>query len=172
MSANCVMSASNRSESGYERPHAVPYFVDIVTSGLFVHTTRCSALRDAYARDTRPPRHDDIHERSPGPLYQLVSMPTGVCATSCVARAWSASGPMPNSSWGVDAVVVVVVAGGVVEVGGVVGLGVLGARTGMQAATAAATTTVAITNLARDIVVLREPGADLTFRCRKHRANP
>ena len=43
---------------------------------------------------------DDIQARSPGPLYQLVSMPSRLSRARRVCTALSASGPIPNSSFG------------------------------------------------------------------------
>src|SRR5262245_43347519 len=101
------MSPRNRSDRGYERPQAVPYFVGNDTSGSPAHTIRCSALPDAYACGTRFVRQPVIQFKSPGPLYQLVSIFTGASWTKRVFSAPSASGPMPNRSFGTGAVAAV-----------------------------------------------------------------
>src|SRR6188508_3178839 len=94
------MSPTNRDESGYARPQAGPYAVLSGTSGPLLKTIRWSVYPSAYARGTRLFRQPVIHERSFGPLYQLVSILIAVDCLNAESRAPSASGPRPNSRRG------------------------------------------------------------------------
>src|SRR3954447_23189774 len=94
------MSPTNRLDSGYPRPQAVPCGVRSCPSASPLHTTRCMAYPAAYDAGTVPVFQPAIQLRSFGPLYQLVSILTGACLASALCRAVSASVPMPNRIFG------------------------------------------------------------------------